>query len=184
MRGGIPMDGLRIKQYAIHILPTSAIRVDTFDLPQRQNAIIICNGQSNQDISLCLPYNTLVMDFPDIEDPRHIGAFNAAHARKIIGFVRSLSFDVTDIYVCCSKGSSRSPAVAAALLRMSGRSDKAVWMNPFYVPNLLVYYGLFHTWGFHTTRFSVWCRHLANVRAFKRAQRRKKTEYERWEILF
>lgn len=178
------MDGLRIKQYAIHILPTSAIRVDTFDLPQRQNAIIICNGQSNQDISLCLPDNTLVMDFPDIEDPRHIGAFNAAHAREIIGFVRSLSFDVTDIYVCCSKGSSRSPAVAAALLRMSGRSDKAVWMNPFYVPNLLVYYCLCHTWGFHTTRFSVWCRHLANVRAFKRAQRRKKTEYERWEILF
>lgn len=178
------MEALTINQYAIHILPTSAIRVDTFDLPQSQNAIIICNGRSNQDINRCLPENTLIMDFPDVEDPHYPGAFNAAHARKIIGFICNLSSDVTDMYVCCSKGSSRSPAVAAALMRMSGRSDKAVWLNPFYVPNLLVYYRLCRTWGFHTTRFSVWCRHLANVIAFKRAQRKKKVDYERWEILF
>ena len=174
-----------LKKYVIHILSVAAIREDTFDLPQHQNAIVVCTHlNQNSRVKSILPQNKLILDFPDVEDPHYPGSFNQAHARRIIRFVQDLPDDVTDLYVSCSKGSSRSPAVAAALMRMSGRSDKAVWLNPFYVPNLLVYYRLCRTWGFHTTRFSVWCRHLANVIVFKRAQRKKKVDYERWEILF
>ena len=77
--------------------------------------------------------------------------------RHIIRFLRQLPKSVTDLYVCCSKGGSRSPAVAAAVLRMSGRSDKAVWDNPYYVPNWLVYQSLVKNGGV--------------------------SEYERWQII-
>ena len=128
-----------LKKYTVHILAITAVNAETFDLPPKQNAIIVCTNRYNKFIYACKPENILIIDFPDVEDKRYPGAFNSAHARKIIRFIKGLSDEVTDIYVCCSKGGSRSPAVAAALLRMSGRKDMAVWNNPYYVPNTLVY---------------------------------------------
>lgn len=172
-----------IKKYTIHILAITALNGETFDLPPGQNAIIICTNRKNRFISQCLPGNTLVMDFPDVEDKRYPGAFNRAHARAIIRFVGSLSDAVTDIYVCCSKGGSRSPAVAAALLRMSGRDDAAVWKNPYYVPNTLVYLRLCREFGLSTNRLSVGMKTKMNERAFRRAKAGKPVKYERWQIL-
>lgn len=175
----------RLKKYVIHVLSVAAIREDTFDLPQQQNAIVVCTHlNQNSRVKSILPQNKLILDFPDVEDPHYPGSFNQAHARRIIRFVQDLPDDVTDLYVSCSKGSSRSPAVAAALLRMSGRSDKAVWLNPYYVPNLLVYYRLCRAWGFHTPLVTVWFKHLANRRAFRVAKKRQSSKYERWQILF
>jgi len=172
-----------IKKYTIHILAIRAIDAETFDLPKEQNAIIVCTDRDNKFIYNCLPQNILIINFPDVEDENAMGAFNRAHARKIIQFIRNLSEKVTDIYVCCSKGGSRSPAVAAALLRMSGRNDKAVWLNPYYVPNVLVYRRLCQEYGFLTNKFSVWIRTLLNNRAFKRAQKGIPPKYERWQLL-
>ncbi len=171
------------KKYTIHILAIRAIDSATFDLPQEQNAIIVCTGRENKYINMCLPENRLIMRFPDVEDKSFPGAFNSEHARKIIHFIHNLSEKVTDIYVCCSKGGSRSPAVAAALLRMSGRSDKAVWCNPYYVPNTLVYLRLCREYGFFTSPFSVWIRTLINRASFVMAKNGRPPRYERWEIL-
>lgn len=171
------------KKYTIHILAIRAINSDTFDLPQKQNAIIVCTNRDNSFIYQCLPENILVIDFPDVEDSKCIGAFTSAHARKIISFIRSLSDEVTDIYICCSKGGSRSPAVAAALLRMSGRSDKAVWYNPYYTPNTLVYQKLCREYGFWTNSFSVRIRAIINEFCFFMAQRGFPSRYERWQII-
>lgn len=174
---------MSLKKYVIHILAIRAIDEGTFDLPPKQNAIIVCTDRDNKYINLCLPENILIINFPDVEDERYPGAFNGAHARKIIKFIRNLSEDVTDIYVCCSKGGSRSPAVAAALLRMSGRSDMDVWRNPYYVPNTLVYFTLCREYGMPIDMFSVRIRTLINERAFKMVQDGKPTKYERWQIL-
>ena len=172
-----------IKKYKIHILAVTAINGETFDLPTEQNAIIVCCERINEYVYKCRPENTLILNFPDAEDKNYPGAFNGAHARKIISFVQNLSDEVTDIYVCCSKGGSRSTAVAAALLRMSGRSDKPVWHNPYYVPNTLVYLRLCREYGVAVSRFTVWLKSQMNRRAFLRVKRGKPCKYERWQIL-
>ena len=172
-----------LKKYTLHILAIRAIDSETFDLPPEQNAVIVCTDRSNPCIDLCLPENILILNFPDVEDAAVEGAFCAAHAKRLIRFLRNLSPEVTDLYVCCSKGGSRSPAVAAAILRMSGRSDKAVWCNPFYVPNKLVYRILCREYGLFATRFSVQYKAWRNDRAFKMAQSGKPCKYERWQIL-
>ena len=171
------------KKYAIHILAVSAINGETFDLPQEQNAIIVCTDEENEHIYQCLSENILIINFPDVKDKNYPNAFNREHAKRIIHFVQHLSEKVTDIYVCCTQGSSRSAAVAAALLRMSGRSDKAVWCNPYYAPNTLVYSNLCREYGILTTGISVKIRELMNKRAFKAAKKGKKLCYERWQIL-
>lgn len=172
------------KKYTIHILSVTVIDGETFDLPPGQNAIIVCSDYKNDYVYQCLPENILVMDFPDVEDKNYPGAFNSAHARKIIGFISALSEQVTDIYVCCSEGASRSPAIAAAILRMSGRSDKAVWCNPYYKPNALVYSRLCHECGLPVTAFSVKLRTIINRRAFEKEKNGRKSRYERWQILY
>ncbi len=171
------------KKHILHILSVKAIDAETFDLPPRQNAIIVCAKTDNEFIRKCFPENSLFLDFPDTQDASYPGAFCHWDAKKIINFVCSLSDDVTDIYICCEKGESRSPAVAAALLHMSGRSDAAVWCNPYYTPNKLVYLTLCREMGFFTNKLSVWFRSLKNRRAFKAAQKGKPVTYERWQIL-
>lgn len=173
-----------IKKYVIHILAITAIDAETFDLPINQNAIIVCTNRDNKFIYKCNPENILVMNFSDAEDKKDLEAFNRAHARKIIKFVKSLSDEVTDIYVCCSKGGSRSSAVAAALLRMSGRKDKDVWNNPYYVPNTLVYFRLCREYGLPVTHFSTWICKQKNNQAFRKAQKGQPCRYERWQILY
>ena len=73
--------------------------------------------------------------------------------------------------------------VAAALLRMSGRSDASVWDNPYYVPNKLVYYRLCREYGLFVTRLSVWIKTGRNHRAYRRLQQGKLCKYERWQII-
>lgn len=152
-------------------------------MPPERNAVIICTGRTNSYIDNYIKKNKLVLNFPDYEDPGLFGSFNGAHARVIIRFVRSLPKTVTDVYVCCSKGGSRSAAVAAALLRMSGRNDASVWDNPYYVPNKLVYYRLCREYGLFVTRLSVWIKTGRNHRAYRRLQQGEPCKYERWQII-
>ena len=91
--------------------------------------------------------------------------------------------EVTDLYVCCSKGQSRSAAVAAALLRMSGRSDDPVWLNPYYNPNTLVYYRLCREAGILVTPLEVQIKRKQNEKAYLDLQEGKPTKFERWQII-
>lgn len=175
---------IRIKRYVIHILPVPVVNEDVFDLPMTGNALIVCTDRTNAFIAGdTLPYK-LIMPFPDVEDADYPGSFNGAHAREIIRFLQSLPDSVTDLYVCCSKGGSRSPALAAALLRLSGRSDSAVWKNPYYVPNKLVYKKMCNEAGMIMPRFKVLMKSRDNERQFKKAKSRGGAgQYERWQIL-
>jgi len=46
---------------------------------------------------------------------------------------------IDTLYCCCDAGESRSPAVAAAVMRYLGMDDMAIWQNPRYHPNMLVF---------------------------------------------
>lgn len=174
-----------MKSYIIHILGIRAMTAEAFDLPLGQNAIIDCAESRSEFIEEVFdPRLALKIRFADIEDPSHPTAITSAHARAIIRFIEDLPEEVTDVYVCCEKGGSRSPAVAAALLRASGRSDVDVWRNPYYVPNKLVYRTLCKQLGLRASRLSVWLRGRINERAFVEAQRSVgSSKYERWQIL-
>lgn len=175
-----------IKKYTIHILAITAfnprIYECPFDLPPERNAIIICTGRKNRYLEN-LEGNKLEMGFLDVHDPHNPGAFQYLHARAIIKFIKMLPESVTDIYVCCSKGNSRSPAVAAALLRMSGRSDDPVWLNPHYNPNILVYYRLCRQAGIPITPLELQTKINQNNNAYREAQQGKPCKYERWQII-
>lgn len=175
-----------IKRYAIHILAVTAFNPKyhelPFDLPDERNAVIICTRRENKFLK-DYKGNKLEIGFPDVEDPEIEGAFEGAHARAIMRFIRKLPDEVTEIYVCCSKGTSRSAAVAAGLLRMSGRSDDPVWLNPYYVPNTLVYYRLCKEAGIPITPEDVQLKQKQNEEAYRSLKMGKPCKYERWQII-
>jgi protein-tyrosine phosphatase len=58
-------------------------------------------------------------------------------AREILKFVQDNADDETAVMVNCMAGMSRSPAVAAALVKLSGHSDLAYFKGQ--TPNMHVY---------------------------------------------
>lgn len=130
---------LKLKKYRIHIIPALALNDSIWELPFERNALILCT-KNYWYIASRLPLNeVLYLDFPDVDNEHYLGAFDELNAREIIGFIKNLPLSVTDLYICCSMGASRSAAVAASVLRMSGRSDRVIWDNSYYKPNALVY---------------------------------------------
>lgn len=175
----------QLKKYVIHILAVPALTYDVFDIPLENCAFIICTNRSNYTIDNIIQKNKLVLDFLDVEDADLPRAFNRGHARKIIQFLLNLPSNVSDIYVCCSKGGSRSAGCAAALLKMSGRNDKKVWLNPYYTPNILVYKILCREYGIFMPDWRVDLLNKLNEWAFRKAQKKGNSgKYERWQILF
>ena len=174
-----------MKKYVIHILAVPAVSGKVFDIPYSNCAIILCTSRSNAFID-SIRCEKLVLDFLDVEDRRHDRAFDRACASTIISFINKLPANISDLYVCCSKGGSRSAGCAAALMLMSGRSDRDVWRNPFYTPNTLVFRLLCQEYGIFMPMIFVRWRKWINERSFKKAQKRNGDtgEYERWQILF
>ena len=173
-----------LKRYVIHILAVSAISPDTFDLPEEQYALILCTERTNRYLNPERVLHKIVIPFPDAEDKTVPGAFTGAHARAIIRFLLALPESVTDLFIVCSKGGSRSPALAAAILKGSERSDNDVWSNPFYVPNTLVYRRTCLELGIFMPMIAVKLKKWKNDRQFKNAKKRRSPgEYERWMIL-
>lgn len=174
----------KIKKYIIHILAIPAIGPEVLDLPMSRSAIIACTSRDNRYLNLFPEKQKCIVPFADVEDPNHPMAIRGAHARFIIRFLRNLPDEVTDLYICCSKGGSRSPAVAAAVLRMSGRSDKIVWKNPFYVPNKLVYQVICKEFGLFAPNWYVKRLVELNWQCYMRAARYGDAgKYERWQII-
>lgn len=174
----------RIRKYIIHILSIPAIGPEAIDIPMSRCAIIACTERDNKYLNMFPERQRCIVPFADVEDKNHPMAIRGAHARLIIRFLRNLPEEVTDLYVCCSKGGSRSPAVAAAVLRMSGRSDKPVWENPYYVPNKLVYQVICKEFGLFAQNWYVKRLVELNWQCYMRAARYGSSgKYERWQII-
>ncbi len=175
----------KLKPYIIHILPIAAIRSDIFDLPMKQNAVISCADSSNRFLDSGEVLYKLILPFPDVDNKRIAGAFDSSHAKTIRQFLYSLPETVTDLYICCSEGVSRSTALAAAFLKASKRTDRKVWNNPFYTPNSLVYKRMCNELGVFMPKIVVSLKKSVNRIKYKIAKRKGNSgKHERWEIIF
>ena len=74
------------------------------------------------------------------DDPAYVreGAITPTQAEEIITFVNRHWDGIVDIYVHCHQGVSRSPAVAAALMRIFMGAPEYFWFEN-YRPNGVVY---------------------------------------------
>lgn len=73
----------------------------------------------------------------DYECPQR--AFSLADAEIFAEYIKGLKNDMDTLYCCCDAGQSRSPAVAAAVMRYFGLDDMPLWRDPHYHPNMLVF---------------------------------------------
>ena len=76
--------------------------------------------------------------------PNHPRRFSEQHAAQIREMLLTSG---GDIVIACDAGISRSPAIAAALLRSFDQDDMTIWTDPKFSPNPLVFYTLCKTLG-------------------------------------
>lgn len=83
-----------------------------------------------------IPY--VLRIYEDLDAPVPGRSFTEADAAAFARFLQSHN-DAQTVYCCCDAGKSRSPAVAAAVLRYFGMDDSCIWSDPGYHPNMLVF---------------------------------------------
>ena len=172
-----------IKKYTIHIFSARALREECFDLPKDEYAVITLSIFSFEYAELLRSRNWLAIPFIDTTNPKDPRRLTNARARKIIRYINNLPNTVTDLYICCDWGQSRSAAVAASLLLASGRTDAPVWNNPNYRPNRFVFRKMCHTLGIRMPLHKLYWRVIRN-RLIRTRLFKKYSKHELWEILF
>ena len=148
----------------IHIMPVRRF-LKLEDVPEGA-AAVISTSQELDFSGVTVPYVVAVyMDF-DYESSR---SFSVQHALRFKEFLENMGL-VTDLFVCCDAGESRSPALAAAIYRWLGRSDSFIWENPHYHPNMLVYQIFLETVGIDLSDHEIDYLIHTNQTAFRKAK--------------
>ncbi len=106
---------------------------------QRNAHAVIVSSYNVRKEKISALVSVLILSFDDIVDGDNCRAFNRKFAEEIFSYIKSLPSDTEVLYVCCDSGESRSSAITASLLKIYGKGDMAVWENPRYHPNPLVY---------------------------------------------
>ena len=129
-----------VPEYKIHIASIKhLLHLKSTAYDHQHCAAILCSADFRQ-ITRQIPFRYFIrLKFQDTNDPTDGNSFSSAQAKELTGFLSGLPAGITDLYIACDAGCSRSPAIAAALLRASHRSDMLIWKNPRYYPNPLVY---------------------------------------------
>ena len=137
------------------------------NLPDRKTiAIILTVGMLNNP-ALRLLDNFYKAGVYDTESEDDAFSFDNIEAIKVKDFL-DCEKDFGRLYVCCDSGESRSTAMAAAILKYYGKSDKEIWTNPHYHPNLLVYRKQLYAFGIKAGKLRLkYLKHINN-RALKR----------------
>jgi len=117
----------------------------------------------------CIPYAFRQYEDLDYESPGR--SFSKADAAALADFVKNLEVEL--LYCCCDAGESRSPAVAAAVMRYFGLDDMQVWKNPRYHPNMLVFEMLADALGAAVSDAEKDFRFYTNRKAFQDAIRKQ-----------
>lgn len=123
---------MKIKNLVFHIAPAYSIEHDIND---DCHYIIISSSDRYDKISG--HENVCVLHFADTEIATRADAFSTRDIRTIMAFLETCNN--IDVFVACDEGQSRSPAVAAGLLRCSGQDDDYIWKSKEYRPNVYVY---------------------------------------------
>ena len=98
---------------------------------------------------------SLSLKFYDADSINHIskkdrylkdGLFTEMHAEQILDFVEKMKPSI-DVLIChCRAGISRSAGISAALSFIYDGSDKQVFNNKRFMPNMLVYRTILKVW--------------------------------------
>lgn len=114
-----------------------------------------------------IPYVFRQYEDLDYECPGR--SFSRVDAMAFAGFLRGQDNSTDALYCCCDAGESRSPAVAAAVMRYFGMDDAAVWHNPHYHPNMLVFAMLAEELGLALSDEEIDSLFYTNQKAFRDA---------------
>lgn len=82
--------------------------------------------------------NILFLSVDDVTNPLRPTAFRKSHAIEVIKFLGEQR-NLSHLYICCDGGVSRSAALAASLQYVWDGNDDAIWRDPHYHPNELIY---------------------------------------------
>lgn len=114
------------------ITPAYAIEHDIDD----QCVYVIVSSSHRYD-ALAERDNVIVLHFADDEEGKRTDSVNEHDVKTIVDFLNRS--EASDAFISCDEGKSRSPAIAAGLLKCSGREDSYIWRSSDYRPNALVY---------------------------------------------
>lgn len=112
----------------------SPIRAVIKEIPSSTAYFVLC---STYAWTINSP-NAIELHFLDTTGRSNAFAFTPTHATIILEFFLSTPINA-DIFICCDSGESRSAAIASALKRYQGESDREIWDSNDYHPNMLVY---------------------------------------------
>lgn len=133
-------------------------------------AAVISTSFSVREERLPLRHITEVYDDLDREVPGR--SLSPEAAQRMADFIRSIPPQTRIVYTACDSGMCRSSAVAAAVCRWFGLDEMAIWENPSYSPNPLVYVSLCDCLGLPVEDAELDLRIETNRMAFRRAVRR------------
>jgi len=105
--------------------------------PNRCGAII--SSSSDIDAARLWKISYVVRQYADVDYACPGRSFSQSDAAAFADFLRQSDGRIDTLYCCCDAGESRSPAVAAAVMRYLGMDDLPIWRNPHYHPNMLVF---------------------------------------------
>ena len=161
----------------INILSVKALYLFPIEQAERA-AVIVCSSYRIKEEKLSYLPNLLTMNFDDTINADNPRAFSPAHAKQVRLFIDGLDSDITDLYICCDRGESRSTALAAAIMRYYRMDETPMWTNPHYHPNALVYRLQCAAFKKIVTgiglRYRLWCNKII-LRLTIRAARKQKT---------
>ena len=166
----------------IHISSIKAVTEDTFTDVVGDFAVINCAERKNNFLTANPPALLLQLSFADITNENDPNCFSLEHGKEIRAFYESLPPSVTDLFIFCDAGESRSTAIAAAILLAGGRSDAPVWSNPFYHPNTFVFGRLCQAFGMKMTEAQIAEKKRQSEDAFRSAMKNG-THFQRWEVI-
>ena len=174
------------QRFRIHIYPIKGLTEELLN-QYESPALIICSSRVSRLGKALFANDFCAVNFLDTIDENDEGSMQPQHADTILSFLHSLDSlqkQIKDLFICCDGGDSRSPAIAAAILRSLGKNDHVVWENPFYTPNILVYYRMCRAFGIPVSWEDVLKLLQVNEEAYKEAQRNAgQTNHKRWEVL-
>lgn len=104
---------------------------------ERSGAVISSAAEIDPTKLRGIPYVFRQYEDLDCECPGR--SFSQTDAAAFASFLKHLGTGMDTLYCCCDAGESRSPAVAAAMMRYLGMDDMPLWQDPHYHPNMLVF---------------------------------------------
>ena len=153
----------------IHICPIKWLYQTLAEGPTGKCGAII-SSSSKIDTAKLFGIFYVFRQYEDLDYECPGRSFSQMDATAFADFVKNLEADV--LYCCCDAGESRSPAVAAAVMRFLGLDDMQVWENPHYHPNMLVFEMLANTLGVAISDQEKDFRFYTNRKAFRDAIRK------------